>query len=467
MKRSALLIGLFGVTGAATLWLSYSSLPDWVGWRQVPVVLLAVALQSVSVDLFTYHHKTPGVIAPSERRALTAGLAGTFLVLGLYGTEVAVFTALMQAIASAFLIRSPWYKAVFNTGLYTTATFLAGWVYNHLGGMSPFWDAAAVGASLAATILYFLVQNTGVAVVISLSTDRGLGRLWLDSFGWVGLQQAVLGIIGLLLGRSMQNGMTLLGGLLLLSPLFLLRYSYSSFASRIQAYVLEIERVNKGLADLNEELKETNAELIETLGSVLDARDRYTYGHSTQVATYAVALGEKLGLPAEELERLRLAALLHDIGKVGIPETVLFKAGPLDAHERRIMQAHAEIGYRITRQIHSLAGVAEIIRQHHEWWGGGGYPRNLKGEEILLSARIIGVADALDTLISDRPYRKGKPVEVAYQEIRRCSGTQFDPQVAGALEQLIRERGGLWFQNSAYKVTQSALALEVAASMSG
>jgi len=133
MKRSAFLIGLFGATGVAALWVSYGSMPDWVSWKQIPVVVLAVALQSVSVDLFTYHHKTPGVVAPSERRALTAGLAGTFLVLGLYGTEVAVFTAVIQAIASALLIRSPWYKAVFNTGLYTTATFLAGWVYHHLG----------------------------------------------------------------------------------------------------------------------------------------------------------------------------------------------------------------------------------------------------------------------------------------------------------------------------------------------
>lgn len=467
VKRSAGLILLFALTGAAALWTSLNQLPSWIGWKVGLLLLLAVALQLMSVDLFAYHHKTPGALAPTQRRALTAGLAGTFLVLGLYGTEVAVFAALLQAVVTAFVYRGPWYKTVFNLGLYTTVTYLSGWVYHALGETLARWDPAAVAASLAAIMLYFLVQNTFIALVISLSTSQPLSRLWLDSFGWVGLQQAILGIIGLLLGRSMQTGMTLMGALLLLSPLALLRYSYRSFADRIQTYILEIERVNNGLADVNQELRETNAELIEMLGSVLDARDRYTYGHSAQVATYAVSLGEKLGLSPEELESLRLAALLHDIGKVGIPESILYKAGPLDPTERRIMQTHAEIGYRITRQIHSLAGVAEIIRQHHEWWGGGGYPRNLKGEEILLPARIIGVADALDTLVSDRPYRKGKPVEVAFQEIRRCSETQFDPLVVGALEQLIRERGGLWFQNSAFKVNQSALAMEVAASMSG
>jgi putative nucleotidyltransferase with HDIG domain len=466
MKRAAVCIGFFFMSGLAALAVSLRSLPPFTGWGQAAVLALAVGLQLINVDLFTYHHRQPGGPAPSERRALTAGLAGTFLVLALYGVAVAVVAALLQAVVHAFVTRSVWYKAVFNTGLYTTATFLAGWVYGHMGGGSPAWTLEGVAATLLAAVLYFLVQNSGVALVISLSTDRALGPVWLDSFGWVGLQQAVVGVIGLLLGRFMQMGMTLAGGLLLLSPLVLLRYSYRSFAARIQAYVGQIEQANLELADLNQELRLTNEELIQTLGSLLDARDRYTYGHSAQVATYAVALGEKLGMSAADVERLKLAALLHDIGKVGIPETILFKAGPLDPHERRIMQAHAEIGYRVTRQIHSLAGVAEIIRQHHEWVNGGGYPRGLKGAEILLPARIIGVADALDTLCSDRPYRKGKPVEVALQEIRRCTGTQFDSQVVAALEQLVRERGGVWFQNSAYKVTQSALALEVAASMS-
>ena len=459
-------IVLTAAAGGSALYLSLASPFAWRGWQQGLVMALAATLQLISVDLFTYHRKQPQASGARERRALTAGLAGTFLVVALYGPEMAVLAALLQVLLAALVMRGPWFKMLFNTGLALTSTYLAGWVYAHLGGAVSAWSEAAVLASLLAIGLYFLVQSIGVALVISLSTDRPFGRVWLDNFGWVALQQAVMGMVGLLLGRFMRDGMTLLGGMLLLSPLILLRYSYRIFADRIQAYVEQIEQNNAELAHLNLELRATNDELIQTLGSLLDARDRYTYGHSAQVATYAVALGEKLHLPPQELERLRLAALLHDIGKVGIPESILFKAGPLDAQERRIMQAHAEIGYRITRQIHSLAGVAEIIRQHHEWMNGGGYPRNLRGEEILLPARIIGVADALDTMLSDRPYRKGKPVEVAYQEIRRCTGTQFDPQVVEALDGLIRERGGVWFQNSAYQVTQAAVALEVAASMS-
>jgi putative nucleotidyltransferase with HDIG domain len=467
MKRSgiatSIVISLLAVTGAGALFFSLRTLPAWVSWGHLPVVVLAILLQLLDVDLFTYHQNQPDAPAARERRALTAGFAGTFLVLGVYGVEAAVVTALCQAVVTAVVHRGVWFKMLFNTGLYMTATFLAGWAYQVLGGHAPAWNLSAVVATLVAAGVSIGVQSVGVAVVISLSTGRAFRPLWLDSLGWVVLQQAVVGLIGLLLGRFMNMGMTLLGVLLLLSPLALLRYSYWSFAGRIAAYVGQIERANTDLAHLNTELRTTNDELIATLGSVLDARDRYTYGHSAQVARYSVALGEKLGLSPQDQERLRKAALLHDIGKVGIPEAILFKAGPLDAQERRIMQAHAEIGYRITRNIHSLADVAEIIRQHHEWYGGGGYPQKLAGEEILLSARIIGVADALDTLVSDRPYRKGKPVEVAFQEIRRCTGTQFDPGVVAALELLVRERGGLWFTNSASGVGHGALAMEVAA----
>lgn len=458
------LISALALSGLAALFISFQTGLIWLGWREGAVLLLAMGAQILKIDLFTYHHKEPGASSGREQRAFTFGLAGTFLVMGMYGTEVAVVAALLQAVVSALKTRPAWFKSVFNMGLYTTATYVAGEVYVGFGGLTDSWGIGALAACILAVALHFTFQNTCLCLAISLSTGRSFKRVWLDSFTWMVLHQAVIGMVGLLLGRFMGMGMTFLGALLVGSPLLLLRLSYTSFANRIQAYVEQIEQANRRLGTLNEELKTTNNELIQTLGSILDARDRYTYGHSAAVAQYSVAIGEKLHLDQQELERLRLAAFLHDIGKVGIPEAVLFKPGKLDPNEWKIMKTHAEIGYRITRQIHNLAPVAEIIRQHHEWYGGGGYPQGLQGEEILLPARIICVADALDTLISDRPYRAGKPVEVAFQEIRRCTGTQFDPLVVGALEQLMRERGGLWFANSAAPhVAHDALALEVAA----
>ncbi len=466
MKRGTwILIGGLTLAGSVALYLSLRNFPPVSGWSQAVVLLLAVALHLMRVDFFAYPSEQPGSVAATEARSLTAGLAGTFLVLAYYGVEVAVVAALLQSLVSAVVHRHVWFKIPFNTGLYLTATYVGGTLYEVLGGRASDWEPTTILASTTAVVFPFLLQNACINLAISLSTGRSFRKVWSEGFGWTALLQISIGMFGLLLGRFMEMGMTAAGVVLLGTPLALLRYSYKSFADRIQAYVHRMEQANRELAGLNEELRTTNDELIQTLGSLLDARDRYTYGHSAQVARYAVAIGEKMGLSEEELDSLRQAALLHDIGKVGIPEYILFKPGRLDEQEWRIMQAHAEIGYRITRQIHSLTHVAEIIRQHHEWYGGGGYPRNLKGAEILLPARIIAVADTLDTIISDRPYRKGKPVEVAFQEIRRCAGTQFDPRVVAALEQLLKERGGLWFENSAYLVAHCAVAMEVAASM--
>lgn len=450
-------VGLTFLIGMASIFFSFRALPPWRGWVEVAVMVLAITLEFLKVDLFTYRD--------TERSAVTAGLAATFLVIALYGVETAVVTALLQALVTALVNRSVWFKAAFNIGLFATATYLSGMVYTRMGGPSANWEIQAVAAAICAALLYFFVQSACVTLAISLAAGRPFQKVWQDSFGWMVLQQAVTGMAGLLLGKFMAMGMPFIGALLVGSPLMMLRYSYKIYAGRAQDHIRQIEQAYAALARLNEELRTTNNELIGTLGSVLDARDRYTFGHSAQVATYAAAIGEKLGMPAKDVEDLRQAALLHDIGKVGIPESILFKNGQLDEYEWRIMQAHVEIGYRIIRQVHSLAHVAEIVRQHHERWAGGGYPLDLRAEGIVLAARIICVADALDTIASDRPYRKGKPVEVAFSEIRRCAGTQFDPRVVDALEQLLKERGGAWFVNSVCYAEGQILALEVAAAM--
>jgi len=461
MSRSALARSLVVVLtgcGLATVILSVRSIPLWFGLVQGLMLLLAVALEMLKVDLFSYSHK--------ERSAMSVGLAATFLVMALYGVEAAVLCALFQALVTAVVNRSVWFKAMFNAGNFTAATYLAGLMYRALGGESAQWDLQAVAAAGSAAGLYFLVQSTTVSLAIALTSGQPFRRIWRDSFGWMMLQQTMTGMIGLLLGRMMQTGMTILGVVLLGSPILVLRHSYKIFADRTREHVRVIERANEDLAHLNDELRMTLNELILTLGSMLDARDHYTYGHSTQVATYAVALAEKLHCTPEQTEKIRSSALLHDIGKIGIPEAILFKADRLSQEEWEIMQTHAKIGYRIVAQVHNLSEVAQIVRQHHEWFGGGGYPFNLRGEQIHLGARIISVADALDTIASDRPYRRGRPVEVALSEIMRCSSMQFDPQVVDALEHLMRERGGIWFENSAAKVVGVAVSTQVAAAMS-
>jgi response regulator RpfG family c-di-GMP phosphodiesterase len=169
---------------------------------------------------------------------------------------------------------------------------------------------------------------------------------------------------------------------------------------------------------------------LQALGAAIDLRDSETSGHSQRVCRYALQIAKAIGRPEAELGNLARGAYLHDIGKLGIPDGILLKPGPLTAEERRLMQRHVQIGFDLVKGIPFLAGAAGIVLAHHERFDGGGYPRGLKAEEILLDARIFAVADTLDAITSDRPYRAASSFESARDTIRRLSGSQFDPHVA-------------------------------------
>ena len=175
----------------------------------------------------------------------------------------------------------------------------------------------------------------------------------------------------------------------------------------------------------------------ESLGNAVDARDSGTFNHSWEVAELSRMIAEALGLPARQVEAVHLAGHLHDIGKIGIPDAILRKVGKLNDEEWSLMKRHPEIGAVIIRPIEAFAsrgGVAELVLFHHERFDGTGYPRGLKGYLIPLGARIIAVADTLSALLQNRPYRSGGSLKAALLEIRRCSGTQFDPAIVLALD---------------------------------
>ncbi len=191
------------------------------------------------------------------------------------------------------------------------------------------------------------------------------------------------------------------------------------------------------LGEANADLEEANLSFATALVTTLDARDRYTAGHSAAVAIYARDIAARMGLPEDEIGKAHLAGLVHDIGKIGLAPGLLEKPGALNLEERREMQKHSEIGERILTKVASYAEIASIVRHHHERVDGGGYPDGLADEEIPLLSRIIAVADAYNAMTSDRPYRDAMPSRVARLRLAQAVDSQFDTSIVAAFEAVL------------------------------
>lgn len=191
------------------------------------------------------------------------------------------------------------------------------------------------------------------------------------------------------------------------------------------------------LVESNRLLEESALEAVESLNATVDAKDPYTAGHSLRVQRIAVGLGEELGLERECLDRLRFAGLFHDIGKIGVPDAILTKPDRLTKHEFEIVKRHPEDGARIIGRLHRLRAVVPAVLHHHERWDGFGYPHGLSGDEIPLEAAIVGLADAIDAMTTDRPYSSARSLEDATDEVVRNRGTQFAPAVVDAYVALV------------------------------
>ena len=214
-------------------------------------------------------------------------------------------------------------------------------------------------------------------------------------------------------------------------------------ALKMRRMELELERYKNDLEGMVEDrtkklltaikrVDQAHNEAMEVLGAALDARDDETGGHAMRVTRYCLEIARSMGCPAEQLDAMTRGAYLHDIGKIGIPDAILLKKGKLTPQERAVMQVHVEIGYDLIKRAAFMAPGAEIVLTHHERYDGMGYPRGLKAEEIPLGARIFAVADTLDAMTSERPYRRALPFSVARAEIICESGRQFDPSVVQA-----------------------------------
>jgi len=205
-----------------------------------------------------------------------------------------------------------------------------------------------------------------------------------------------------------------------------LKRENDAYKTNLEALVAaRTQQWKTALADLKKSYNIT----LQAFGYSLELKDAETLGHTKRVTAYAIAIASKMGIPKEEIEIIGQGAWLHDIGKMAIPDGILKKPGKLTAEETAIMREHAYYGFDILSKIPFLAEAAEIVYSHQEWYDGSGYPRGLKGDEIPLGARIFSIADTLDAITSDRPYRPAQTYEAAQKEILRYSGTQFDPGI--------------------------------------
>jgi putative two-component system response regulator len=214
-----------------------------------------------------------------------------------------------------------------------------------------------------------------------------------------------------------------------------------------------LERASRTREELRERVLAPT--LASALANAIEARDSYLHGHCERLASLAVRIAEELGVPPEEIETVRLGAILHDVGKIGIPDRVLLKPGPLDDEERRIVETHTEIGDKLLEPLDLLAEARPIVRHHHERWDGKGYPDGIAGEQIPLGARIVAVADSVEAMTSRQLYRKPLEPSEIIDELKRHRGGQWDPAVVDVVLALIA-RGELVLSQGGLKLLELA-----------
>jgi len=216
---------------------------------------------------------------------------------------------------------------------------------------------------------------------------------------------------------------------------------YSDYDLDIMTFIANSVGIGMENSRLLSQLKLTYVQTLRSVISIVEAKDPYTKGHTERVASYAMALANRLDMPEEDLRRIMFAALLHDIGKMGVLDAIINKPGPLSEPEWELMRAHPVVGAAIVEKMEFLKGTVEIVRHHHESWNGRGYPDSLEGEDIPFGARIVTVADSFDAMTTDRPYRKALSIDEAVQRLEDGAGVQFDARLVKAFVAYVREKG--------------------------
>jgi putative nucleotidyltransferase with HDIG domain len=312
-------------------------------------------------------------------------------------------------------------------------------------------SSRAIGGAITGLVAYYIVMESsneivGVAVATTIGAiiGEGLSVLFAATAARVRGRQfaALIRTLAPIVVSSIPLYAPLVTLLVIayrdLSPLTLPLFFVPALAAeRLFVLYQDQIRLSEDLLTANERLERANLSFATALVATLDARDRYTAGHSAAVAIYSRDIAKRMGLTDSQQQLVHLCGLVHDIGKVGLPAGLLEKPGALTLEERRLMETHSEIGERILAKVDDYAEIAAIVRHHHERFDGNGYPDGLTGDEIPLLSRVISVADAYNAMTSDRPYREAMPSRVARLRLAQAVETQFDTSVVAAFEAVL------------------------------
>jgi diguanylate cyclase (GGDEF)-like protein/putative nucleotidyltransferase with HDIG domain len=426
----ALLVAAVGAAGAAAgmLGLVHSGMRDLVGL--VAITTLVAGSQALSTELTD--------VAGSISVAVVVSLAGA----ALFDYGVALPIALASAAVEWSIRRGSLHQSIYTIGTVSLSSLAAAALFRADRLMSGSTLVHAL-AGVAAGGVYFAVSMSLLSVASALETGESPASVFRERCGWLLPHYLVYGFIGGVIAVA-YDAVGIYALAVFAVPLLLMRNTQAAFVShaqrsarKLRAAADTIQAQNVSLEEANRLLRERSNAAMESLSATVDARDSYTAGHSRRVQQLALAVGRELGLSQAELALLDRAALFHDIGKLAVPDAILLKPGGLTREEWTLMQSHAEEGARIIERLGFLQDAVPAIRHHHERWDGTGYPDRIGGDEIPLGARIIHVADALDSMLTTRIYRAARPLEDALEEIRDASGTQFCPRCVAALERLL------------------------------
>ena len=415
--------------GLAILVLPLSPLPNWFGLIAFSLIILLT--EGLSLDIYVNDTSISTSSAPL--------IAGTLL----FGPIGALILSLVLAVTALIKYRSQINRFIFNSANHFLSAFLGTFLI--LFFKEPFISQPThiqvTFAILAGNVIFFC-STFLLAGVMSLSMGQSLREIWIERFRWLWPYYIAFGVVAfvLVLGYSFAGMVGVLG---VMVPLLMLRFSQVQYINKTKSMVSQLREQNSELEDHSNRIAAVNEEILLSLATVIDMRDSYTMGHSKIVSEYAVQIAEQLDLSVERVDLIRTGALLHDIGKIGIPDSILFKPGPLTDDEFELIKQHPVRGAELVRTNNCLRKMVPLIRHHHERFDGRGYPDGLQGREIPLEARILCLADAVQAMQSDRPYRNALSREEILAEINKHAGPQFDPQVVKAFLKVFNKNGSV------------------------